>query len=324
MAHRQATKEKRLEKQKKRALKVTYQDNSDVFEREPSELLSDTDRDEDTMFSDHALQTKLSNTKVLAFCSGKIPLTSRITSGSAHKLKAPAINNPQDDPPSTTSDNTSDESSDDLESLNQSQPEAGAHQSDEEDGNSIQEQMPAPQVTKRLLNTEDDTVPVVVKIQKNSNGSHHRMKAGGFEADSKDILVTATSIFRCLIVTQAPFLDTIAVETKLGKEAWHEACQMKGINVKLTPLAVKMLLKCTSHSSDSREVIRQNRDLVESLKDGSSFVFKDWTAKTGIYKTELLQDGINVMWFANEGRHQIHSSYLWIYLPNTFELAAAF
>jgi len=49
MAHRQATKEKRLEKQKKRALKVTYQDNPDVFEREPSELLSDTDRDEDTM-----------------------------------------------------------------------------------------------------------------------------------------------------------------------------------------------------------------------------------------------------------------------------------
>ncbi|KAG2073877.1 hypothetical protein BDR04DRAFT_1115990 [Suillus decipiens] len=280
MAHRQATKEKRLEKQKKRVLKVTYQDNPDVFEREPSELLSDADRDKDTMFLDHALQTKLSNTKVLTFSSGKIPLTSHITSGSARRLKAPVINNPQDDPPSTTLDNTSDKSSDNLESLNQSQPEAGAHQSDEED--------------------EDATV--VVKIQKNSNGSHHRMKAGDFEADSKDILITAASIFCCLIVTQAPFLDTIAVETKLGKEAWHEACQMKGINIKLIPLAVKMLLKYTSHvrgelkmkmrsltcsffgfrSSDSREVIRQNRDLVESLKDGSSFVFKDWRAKTGI------------------------------------------
>jgi hypothetical protein len=49
MVRRQATKEKKLEKQKKRALKVTYQDNPDVFEREPSELLSDSDRDEDTM-----------------------------------------------------------------------------------------------------------------------------------------------------------------------------------------------------------------------------------------------------------------------------------
>jgi hypothetical protein len=93
------------------------------------------------------------------------------------------------------------------------------------------------------------------------------MKAADFEADSKDILVTVTSIFCCLIVTQAPFPDSIAVKTKLGKEAWHEACQMKGTNVKLTPLAVKMvsrtmfsmhscsdlltltmkLLKCTSH-----------------------------------------------------------------------------
>ncbi|KAG2339091.1 hypothetical protein BDR05DRAFT_892327, partial [Suillus weaverae] len=82
---------------------------------------------------------------------------------------------------------------------------------------------------------------------------------------------------------------------------------------------IRKLLKCTSHvcgklkmkmqsltrsffgfqSSESREVIRQNRDLAESLKEGLSFVFKDWTTKTGIYKTKLLQDGINVMWFAN-------------------------
>ncbi|KAG1868179.1 hypothetical protein C8R48DRAFT_542761, partial [Suillus tomentosus] len=112
----------------------------------------------------------------------------------------------------------------------------------------------------------------------------------------KDILVTAISIFRCLI-----------------------ACQLKGINIKLTPLAMKMLLQRTSHvrgelktkmrsltrsfygfrSSESRDVIRQNRDQAESLKEGSSFIFKDWITKTGIYKTELLQDGINVMWFAN-------------------------
>ncbi|KAG2351827.1 hypothetical protein BDR07DRAFT_1500164 [Suillus spraguei] len=50
---------------------------------------------------------------------------------------------------------------------------------------------------------------------------------------------------------------------------------------------------------DSFEVIRHNRDQAESLKEGSSFVFKDWTSKTGIYKTELLQEGINIMWFAN-------------------------
>ncbi|KAG2351280.1 hypothetical protein BDR07DRAFT_1320495, partial [Suillus spraguei] len=53
-------------------------------------------------------------------------------------------------------------------------------------------------------------------------------------------------------------------------------------------------------SSDSKEVIRHNRDQAESLKEGSSFVFKDWTLKTGIYKTKLLQEGINIMWFANQ------------------------
>ncbi|KAG1818054.1 uncharacterized protein BJ212DRAFT_122398 [Suillus subaureus] len=62
--------------------------------------------------------------------------------------------------------------------------------------------------------------------------------------------------------------------------------------------------------SNSNNVIRQNRDLAESLKDGAVFAFKDWVSKMGIYKMELLQLGINVMWFAN--RHDegvIHHKY---------------
>ncbi|KAG2114531.1 hypothetical protein DEU56DRAFT_933783, partial [Suillus clintonianus] len=179
---------------------------------------------------------------------------------------------------------------------------------------------PATRASKRPLDTEEGTT-VALKMKKHSDGSRlpSRVKVTDFDDVSKDILVTAISIFRCLIVTQAPFPDSIADETMLGKEAWREACQLKGINIKLTPLAIKMLLKRTSHvrgelktkmrsltriffgfrSSESRDVIRQNRDLAESLKNGSSFVFKDWTAKTGIYKTDLLQDGINIMWFAN-------------------------
>ena len=47
--HHQARKENRLEKQKKKALKATYQNNPKVFEKEPSELLSDVDKEEDTM-----------------------------------------------------------------------------------------------------------------------------------------------------------------------------------------------------------------------------------------------------------------------------------
>ncbi|KAG2339210.1 hypothetical protein BDR05DRAFT_892162, partial [Suillus weaverae] len=89
----------------------------------------------------------------------------------------------------------------------------------------------------------------------------------------------------------------------------------------LPPNAPKLLLKRASHvrgelkmkmhsltgsfygfrASNSMEVIRTNRDLAESLKSGSVFVFKDPSSKSGIYKTELLQEGINLMWFANRG-----------------------
>ncbi|KAG1750036.1 uncharacterized protein EDB91DRAFT_1244629 [Suillus paluster] len=136
---------------------------------------------------------------------------------------------------------------------------------------------------------------VVLKLKKIFNSSRQRVKASDFDEISKEILGTVTSIFRCLIVTRAPFPDGVAVEMRLAKEAWHEACEIKGIQVKLTPPAVKMLLLRISH-----EVIRKNRDLAESLKGGSAFAFKDWMSKTGIYKSELLQDSINIMWFANQ------------------------
>ncbi|KAG2338901.1 hypothetical protein BDR05DRAFT_1062480 [Suillus weaverae] len=153
---------------------------------------------------------------------------------------------------------------------------------------------------------------VLLKIKKNSDGSRQCMKASNFDDVSKEILVMAISIFQCLIVTQAPFPNNIAVETKLAQVAWHEACQIKGINVKLTPSGVKMLLTRTSQvrgelktkmcsltasffsfrTSNSNNVIRQNRDLAEFLKDGAVFAFKDWELKSGIYKTELLQLGV--------------------------------
>ncbi|KAG2101549.1 uncharacterized protein F5147DRAFT_655200 [Suillus discolor] len=86
--------------------------------------------------------------------------------------------------------------------------------------------------------------------------------------------------------------------------------ERRGANVKLTLPVVKILLRRTSHvrgelkmkmrsltssffgfqPSLSRDVIGQNQDLAESLKNGSAFAFKDWTL-TGLYKSELLQDG---------------------------------
>jgi hypothetical protein len=94
--------------------------------------------------------------------------------------------------------------------------------------------------TKRPSDTtlEDAMVP---KVKRNLDGSRQRLKAGDFDATTKDILVAANSIFRCLIVTRAPFPDTVLVETKLAKEAWREACNIPGVSIKLTPSLLKVV-----------------------------------------------------------------------------------
>ncbi|KAG1764173.1 hypothetical protein EV702DRAFT_982245 [Suillus placidus] len=163
-----------------------------------------------------------------------------------------------------------------------------------------------------------------------SNGSRQRLKASDFDDVTKDLLATAISIYRCLIVTRVPFPQTLIVETKIAKEAWREASNLADLTVQLTPSLVKMMTRRTSHvrgelktkmraltsshfgfrTSRSTAAIKQNRDLAESLKDESRFVFKDWEMKSGIYKTELIQAAVNDMWFANRNDEGvIHGRY---------------
>lgn len=123
---------------------------------------------------------------------------------------------------------------------------------DDEDNNDIAEELsPIARGSKRPLDETLDNAMVLPKIKKNSDGLRHRMKASDFDDVSKEIFVTATSIFRCLIVSQAPFPENVAVETQLAKAAWHEACQIKGINVKLTPSGVKMVSRLISMCSST-------------------------------------------------------------------------
>lgn len=112
---------------------------------------------------------------------------------------------------------------------------------DDNDDDNTGEPLPIARGTKRQFNMSLEDVLIVPKVKKNSDGSRQRVKASDFDNISKEILTTACSIFRCLIVTRAPFPDSVAVETNLAKEAWHEACKIKDIDVKITPLAVKMV-----------------------------------------------------------------------------------
>jgi len=143
--------------------------------------------------------------------------------------------------PSESSDDNSGTAPDDISTKNSDNESVG-----ESDGTSGEDDNAAGHPTlaasgiKRPLDTslEDAMMP---KVRKNSDGSRQRIKASDFDDITKEILVTAGSIFRCLIVTQAPFPDTLIIETKLAKEAWHESCQIKGVNVKLTPSLVKIV-----------------------------------------------------------------------------------
>ncbi|KAG1779093.1 hypothetical protein EV702DRAFT_1195608 [Suillus placidus] len=306
------------EKRKLKVLRTAYQKNPEEFNDEPTELLSDVDRDEENMFSDHVVPTKVSTSPALTFTAGRIPpvvLAPKSVSNVHHGLgkthKAPATVATDGDDSSSADDSSSDDSESEVKF-----PDSDLDSS--------------PQVvgTKRQLqDTVEETTPKIMKI---SNGSRQQLKASDFDDITKDLLATAISIYRCLIVTRVPFPQTLIVETKIAKEAWREASNLADLTVQLTPLLVKMMTRRTSHvrgelktkmraltsshfgfrTSRSTAAIKQNRDLAESLKDESRFVFKDWEMKSGIYKTELIQAAVNDMWFANRNDEGvIHGRY---------------
>ncbi|KAG2047658.1 hypothetical protein BDR06DRAFT_976564 [Suillus hirtellus] len=155
VTHCQAQKQDKLEKQQKKVLKTAYQNDPNCFKKEPSVLLSDFDKEEDTMFLDHSVQMKLSKPKLLTFSTGKIPIASCTTTPitSAHKLKkgpkAKRVVPPSDrdldgtlDSTSTTSDGTSDEFG------NNSEPEADQTNNCAEDGDTATESLMATWGTK--------------------------------------------------------------------------------------------------------------------------------------------------------------------------------
>jgi hypothetical protein len=140
--------------------------------------------------------------------------------------------------------------------------------------------LPAAQGTKQSFDDMSYEDTVVLKVKKDADGLHRHVKASDFDEISKEILITACSVYRCLIITQAPFLDSVAAETKLAKEAWCEACQLKGVDIKLTPSVVNMvstvfLVHSWSYSFKAVKTCftcaRQTQD-----KDASAHGFISW------------------------------------------------
>ncbi|KAG2144439.1 uncharacterized protein EDB93DRAFT_1251675 [Suillus bovinus] len=63
----------KMEKHKLKALRAAYQKNPKEFNAEPTELHSDIDRDEENMFLDHFVRTKVSMPRALTFSASKPP-----------------------------------------------------------------------------------------------------------------------------------------------------------------------------------------------------------------------------------------------------------
>ncbi|KAG1888853.1 hypothetical protein F4604DRAFT_1915917 [Suillus subluteus] len=327
--------ETKMEKRKLKVLCAAYQKNPAEFDDEPAELHSDIDRDEENMFSDRLVPTKVSKPQALAYSASKTPpvvsapksisnagrsfsmnksLPATISASKSisnlHKASATVA---------TNSDSASASASDNIHSADY----ISEHHDQLDEDASLQ----VVGTKHQLQGVVEETKP---KLMKTSNGSRHRLKASDFDEVTKDLLAIATSIYCCLIVTREPFPLMLVIEMKLAREAWREASNLAHLTVRLTPSLVKMMTRRTSHvrgelktkmraltasffgfrTSRSTVAIKQNRDLAESLKDGSCFAFKDWETKRGIYKTELIQSAINNMWFANRSDEGvIHGRY---------------
>ncbi|KAG1867731.1 hypothetical protein F4604DRAFT_1927535 [Suillus subluteus] len=301
--------ETKMEKRKLKVLCAAYQKNPAEFDDEPAELHSDIDRDEENMFSDRLVPTKVSKPQALTYSASKTPpvvsapksisntgrsfsmnksLPATISASKSisnlHKASATVA---------TNSDSASASASDNSESENQCEI--------------IDNDVHSVVRTKRQLQgVVEETKP---KLMKTSNGSRHRLKASDFDEVTKDLLAIATSIYRCLIVTREPFPLTLVIEMKLAREAWCEASNLAHLAVSTHPF-IGQNDDEAHFTSTLQWPSNKISDLAESLKDGSCFAFKDWEMKRGIYKTELIQSAINNMWFANcSDEGVIHGRY---------------
>ncbi|KAG2127610.1 uncharacterized protein EDB93DRAFT_1256932 [Suillus bovinus] len=175
----------KMEKHKLKALCAAYQKNPEEFNAEPTELHSDIDRDEENIFLDHSVCTKVSMPHALTFSVSKTPLVvlapkSFSPTSEPHKASVTVAR-----PTMLSGDSSSDDSScDDTESKDHSDSDS------------------SPLVVRTKCQLQDTTVEETrPKIMKVLNGSRQQLKASDFDELTKDLLATATSIYHCLIVT---------------------------------------------------------------------------------------------------------------------------
>ncbi|KZT21733.1 hypothetical protein NEOLEDRAFT_1072839 [Neolentinus lepideus HHB14362 ss-1] len=165
-------------------------------------------------------------------------------------------------------------------------------------------------------------------------GSRGRIRVSEFGPMLRSLIMLAQHLYRCKVMTEWPYPNDVE-EQGMAMEAWTAACKVKNVHMEFDEDILKLIttrasqvrgeLKTKSrplvaykfglHESKGPNGVRELRDKVEALLDGSSYIFKV-IARTGLYQHPIIQALINEMWFANKNDEGvIHGEYFTPRIP---------
>ncbi|KAJ7728187.1 hypothetical protein B0H16DRAFT_243727 [Mycena metata] len=176
---------------------------------------------------------------------------------------------------------------------------------------------PTPGDKRRRSPEGDEDTLRVVQAQRTST-STGRPKAKDFDDVTQELLALAIKLYRCCLGGKNPFPPP-ATELEFVRDVWAAACKMLNISMQLTPTLSKLITIRGTHfrgegktkirpivevglnfkSGQDKKTIAYNRQRAEDLKENNTFTFKDLEARKGMYRSPLIQQAINGLFFAN-------------------------
>ncbi|KAJ6579887.1 hypothetical protein B0H10DRAFT_2235523 [Mycena sp. CBHHK59/15] len=181
-------------------------------------------------------------------------------------------------------------------------PARPSHRHDDDDSSRTRPaRPPSPSAGDKRARSPDDSDDLRTVQAQRTTSSTGRPKAKDFDETTRELIALAIILYRCYISSKYAFPDH-AKELEFLAKAWAKACRQLNISMELTPTISKLELVDIIYgfkSGQNKKTITYNRQLAESLKENLTFTFKNPEARTGIYKTPLIQRAVNAMWFAN-------------------------
>ncbi|KAF7366106.1 hypothetical protein MVEN_00487400 [Mycena venus] len=173
---------------------------------------------------------------------------------------------------------------------------------------------------KRARSPDDNDVRVA-QVQK-TNDHQGRSRQKDYDDITQEMIASAVTWFRCLAATEEPFPEHLK-EANLVKLAWSKAEEELKISMPLTPDIAKLIsrrgpqmrgelktkvralteLVFGFESGQNKRNVRKKRQLVEDLKEGLGYCYKEFSPdvaqRKGLYKAKIIQKAVNQMWFNN-------------------------